>query len=125
MKITKPGEYRMRNGLRAWVKFRRQGYNGHYPWVGEAELDSKVTILETWTDDGLRYADRESPIDIMPPEEVRYCNVYFYKLIVLGCGTLKKSGYDSQDILNSFVKNLTMLYSEPASTLIFRSAMNA
>ena len=42
-----------------------------------------------------------------------------------GCGTLKKSGYDSQDILNSFVKNLIMLYSEPASTLVFRSAMNA
>ena len=77
MKITKPGEYRMRNGLRAWVRFRRTNYNGPYPWVGERETERGETVIETWTEKGKRNKDvPESKWDLMPPEEVRYCNVY-------------------------------------------------
>jgi len=76
MKIEKPGEYRMRNGLRAWVRFRRLGYDGPYPWVGERELPDGSCEIESWNDYGRQGLHTDSPLDLMPPEEVRYCNVY-------------------------------------------------
>jgi len=75
MKIKGPGEFKMRNGLRAWVKFRRTGYNGTRMWVGEKECTDGTRNIEFWSDYGEHRIHMDSPYDLMPPEESLYYNI--------------------------------------------------
>lgn len=67
MKIERPGEYLMRNGLRAWVKFRRVGAASPFVWVGERESVAAERCLMTWRDDGSRGMTSDDPYDIVSP----------------------------------------------------------
>ena len=67
MKIEKPGEYRMRNGFRAWVRFRRECYSGNFPWIGEREMASGLRCLDSWSNEGGNKTIGKSFFDIVSP----------------------------------------------------------
>ena len=49
MKVTGPGEYRMRDGEKAVVKFRMPDeYQGQYPWVGYLQHRGRAFQDCTW-----------------------------------------------------------------------------
>ena len=70
------GEYQMRNGSQAWVKFKRTHYDGRFVLVGERESFGDGRVLDTWLNTGENKMTSPSPYDLMSPVEHRYANVY-------------------------------------------------
>jgi len=80
-----PGEYRTRDGRRAWV-YATNGVNG-YPLIGAIEVIDGGLLSEVWEAGGhIRATSGPKNNDLMPPKLVRYFNIYRDGVMISGFG---------------------------------------
>ncbi len=72
--IFKPGEYVTRDGRKARV-YATNGA-GIYPIHGATENRNELWTVQKWREDGGFLDEGIHSLDLMPPKQVRYVNVY-------------------------------------------------